>query len=62
MNGKTKGINVLSEEEKIEYRCGQGNPKLDFLDFCLNVTGSRDGFLCGNENERDWSLYGAEFV
>lgn len=49
MNGKTKGINVLSEEEKIEYCCGQGNSKLDFLDFCLNITGSCDGFLCGNE-------------
>ena len=62
MNGKTKGINILKEEEKTEYRCGQGNSELDFLDLCLYAVGSGDRFLRRDENERDWSLYGAEPV
>lgn len=33
MNDKTKGINILSEKEKIKYCCGQRNPKLDFWIF-----------------------------
>ena len=50
------------EEEKTEYRCGQGNSELDFLDLCLYAVGSGDRFLRRDENERDWSLYGAKPV
>ena len=55
MNGKTKGINILSEEEKTEYRCDQGNFKLDFLDLRFDVIGGGDGVLCWNENKCDRS-------
>lgn len=62
MNDKTKGINILSEKEKIKYCCGQRNPKLDFLDICFHVVGGRNSFLCRDENKCDWSFYGAKPV